>query len=121
MLGLLGLNKITLYIAGAVFLFGAATTTYYVWKRNIQHQALLEFNQKQMEQNAKDQAEFIRQQQEIANQQAEAARRLAQQNEELNRRMGGIDRFLNSSQAQDRPASDVLKQTIDRLRTGAAQ
>jgi len=116
-----GLSKITLYLLIAVFSVGGITTTYYVWKRNIQHQALLEFNQKQMEQNAKDQAEFIRQQQEIANQQAEAARRLAQQNEELNRRMGGIDRYLSSSQAQDRPASDVLKQTIDRLRAGAAQ
>ena len=112
-----GLNKITLYLFIAIFALGAATTTYYVWKRNVQHQALLEFNQRQLEQTAKDRAEFVRQQQEIATQQAEAARALNQQNDALNRRMGSIDRFLNSSQAQDRPASDILKQTIDRLRT----
>lgn len=116
-----GLSKITIYLLIAVVSMGGITTTYYVWKRNIQHQALLEFNQKQMEQNAKDQAEFIRQQQEIATQQAAAARALAEQNDALNRRMSGIDRYLTSSQAQDRPASDVLKQTIDRLRTGATQ
>ena len=121
MLGLLGLNKITLYIAGAVFLLGAATTTYYVWKRNIEHAALLEFNRQQMEQTAKDQAEFIRKQQEISEQQAAAARALAAQNDELNRRMSGIDRYLTSGQAQDRPASDVLKRTIDSLREGAAR
>ena len=116
-----GLSKITLYLLIAVFSVGGITTTYYVWKRNIQHQALLEFNQKQMEQNAKDQAEFIRQQQEIATQQAAAAKALAEQNEELNRRMSGIDRYLNSGQAQDRPASEVLKRTIDSLRPGATR
>lgn len=116
-----GLSKITLYLLIAVFSVGGITTTYYVWKRNIQHQALLEFNQRQMEQNAKDQAEFVRKQQEIAEQQAAAARQLQQQNEELNRRMSGIDRYLSSSSAQDRPSSEVLKQTIDRLRAGASQ
>jgi uncharacterized protein HemX len=116
-----GLSKIAIYLIIAAVSLGGVTTTYYVWKRNVRQQALMEFNQKQLEQSAKDQAEFMRQQQEIANQQAEAARRLAQQNDELNRRMSGIDRYLSSSQAQDRPASDVLKQTIDRLRAGAAQ
>jgi hypothetical protein len=112
-----GLSKIAIYLIIALFSMGAVTTTYYVWKRNIQHQALLEFNKAQMEQTAKDQAEYARQQQEIANQQAAAARALATQNEELNRRMGSIDRFLTTSQAQDRPASDILKQTIDRLQS----
>jgi len=116
-----GLSKITVYVFIALFSLGTITTTYYVWKRNIQREALLEFNRAQMEQNAKDQAEFMRQQQEISERQAAAARALAEQNEALNRRMSGIDRYLNSSQAQDRPASEVLKQTIDRLRNGTVQ
>jgi uncharacterized protein HemX len=116
-----GLNKLTLYLLIGLFSVGAAATTYYVWKRNIQNQARLEFNQKQLEQTAKEQAEFIRKQQEIADQQAAATRALTQQNEELNRRMSGIDRFLNSSQSQDRPSSEILKRTIEMLRTGTTQ
>jgi len=112
-----GLSKITVYLFIAIFSIGAITTTYYVWKHNIRQQALVEFNMQQLEQAAKDQAEFIRQQQEIAAQQAAASRALTQQNEALGRRMGSIDRFLSSSQAQDRPASDIIKQTLDRLRT----
>lgn len=111
-----GLSKITFYLLIAIFSVGAVTTTYYVWKRNIQHEAVLESNRQQMEQTIKDQAEFVRQQQEIATQQAAVSRAVALQNEALNRRMGSIDRFLQSSQAQDRPASDILRQTIDRLR-----
>lgn len=116
-----GLSKITVYIFIALFSMGAVTTTYYVWKRNIQHAALLEFNRQQMEQTQKDQAEFMRRQQEISDQQAAAARALAAQNEELTRRMSGIDRYLTSGQAQDRPASEVLRRTVDGLRAGAAQ
>lgn len=116
-----GLSKIAIYLLIALFSMGAITTTYYVWKRNIQHAALMEFNRQQLEQTQKDQAEFIRRQQEIADQQAEAARALAERNEELNRRMSDVDRYLTSGQAQDRPASDVLKQTIERLRQGATR
>lgn len=115
-----GLSKIAIYLLIALFSMGAVTTTYYVWKRNIQHAALLEFNRQQMEQNQKDQAEFIRRQQEISDQQAAAARALAAQNEELNRRMSGIDRYLTSGQAQDRPASEVLRRTVDSLRPAGA-
>jgi Flp pilus assembly protein TadB len=116
-----GLSKLAIYLIIALFSLGAVTTTYYVWKRNIQHQALLEFNRQQMEQTQKDQAELMRRQQEIADQQAEAARALVERNEELNRRMSDVDRYLTSGQAQDRPASDVLKQTIERLRSGASR
>lgn len=116
-----GISKLGIYVFIAVLSLGAVTTTYFVWRHNIRQQALLEFNMKQAEQTAKDQAEFIRQQQEIASQQAAAARALANQNDALSRRMSNIDRFLTSPQVQDRPASDVLKETIDRLRTETQQ
>lgn len=112
-----GFSKLSIYLFIAVLSLGALTTTYYVWKHNVRQQALLEFNMRQAEQTAKDQAEFARQQQEIAAQQAAAARALVDQNDALGRRMNSIDRFLTSSQAQDRPASNVLKETIERLRT----
>lgn len=116
-----GLDKIVVYVFIALFSVGAITATYFVWKHNVRQQALVEFNMQQMEQTVKDQAEFMRQQQEIASQQAAAARDLVNQNDALSRRMGSIDRFLTSSQAQDRPASNVLKETIERLRAESAQ
>lgn len=116
-----GLDKIGVYVLIAGLSLGAITTTYFVWKHNVRQQALVEFNMQQMEQTVKDQAEFMRQQQEIASQQAAAARDLVNQNDALSRRMGSIDRFLTSSQAQDRPASNVLKETIERLRVESAQ
>lgn len=116
-----GLSKLAIYLIIALFSVGAITTTYYVWKRNIQHAELMEFNRQQMEKIQKDQTEFMQRQREIADQQSAAARELAERNEELSRRMGDVDRYLSSSQAQDRPASDVLKQTIERLRSGASR
>ena len=62
MLGLLGLNKITTYIIAAIFVIGLITTTYYIWKKNIEHAALMDFNRQQMEKNAKDQALFLQKQ-----------------------------------------------------------
>jgi hypothetical protein len=64
-----GLSKIAIYLLIALFSLGGITTTYYVWKRNIEHAALLEFNRQQTEQTAKDQAEFIHKQQELAEKQ----------------------------------------------------
>lgn len=116
-----GLSKLTAYLLIAALSIGAVTTTYFVWKHNVRQQALLEFNMRQAEQTAKDQAEFIRQQQEIASQQAAAAQALVIQNDALGRRMNNIDRFLTSSQSQDRPASNILKETIERLRTETQQ
>lgn len=113
-----GFSKISIYVFIAIASIGAITTTYYVWKRSIEHAALLEFNRQQMEQTAKDQAEFIRKQQEISDQQAAATRALIEQNNTLNRKMSGIDNFLTSSQSQDKPSSEILKQTIERLSVG---
>jgi hypothetical protein len=121
MFSFLGLNKLTLYLLTGLVSIAAVTTTYFVWKHNIEYQAKLEFNQRQLEQTAKEQAEFIQKQQEIADQQAAATRALAIQNEEISRRMSGIDRYLNASQSQDRPSSEVLKRTIEMLQNGTTQ
>lgn len=114
-----GLNKITLYIFAAVFLFGAATTTYYVWKRNIEHAALLEFNRAQMEQNARDQQEFMRRQSEVAEDQRRVAAELAEQTRRIQTRMNRVSDMINTS--PDSPAPDVIRRTIEQLREGAGR
>lgn len=114
MLGLFGLNKVALYVIGALLLTGAITTTYYVWKSGIEQAAVLEFNKQQLEQNARDQAEFIRRQEEVAEQQRRAAADLAEQNRRLQGRVNSINQMIN--QAEDSPVPGVIRQTIERLR-----
>jgi hypothetical protein len=103
-----------------MFVFGTIGTAYYQWKKNIEHEALLEFNQKQMEKNIKDQQEFSKKQQEIAQQQQEASAMLIQQNAQLTSKIKSIDGYLSSDAAKkgDRPSSDVIKKTIDMIQQG---
>ncbi len=117
-LSLLGINRLWLYMALAVMAIGAVTTTYYVWKSSIEKAALMEFNRAQLEQNRKDQEEFRRRQEALEEQQREATRALLEQNREVQSRIETIQGNLNSpaAAAADRPASDVLKRTVEQLR-----
>lgn len=114
-----GLDRITIYIIGALFLVGAMTTTYYVWKRGVEQAAMMEFNRQQLEQNARDQAEFMRRQEEVAEQQRRAAAELAEQNRRIHQRVNSINQMIN--QSEDSPAPEIIKRTIDRLREDSAR
>jgi len=117
MLGLLSGNKLIIYIFIGVTLFGSAISLYYLWKRDVERQALLEFNQKQMEQSLKDQQEFLRNQEIISKAQQEATQDLLIENQKITRKLGSVSTYLNSADAKsnDRPASDILKKTIEQL------
>jgi hypothetical protein len=111
-----GLGKLGLYLVIALVISGALGGIYISWKRGIEHQAFLELNQRQLEQTIKEQEQFTRQQQAIAERQRAIAQEMAQRNMTLQRRVDQTNRIINSN-ANDRPASDVLKQTIDQLRS----
>ena len=115
------MTKIYVYIFIGLLIVGSVTGTYVAWKRNIEHQALLDFNQKQIEQSARDQEEFNRRQRELTARQEEIARDLRNKTEDLNRQMRGIDAALNSVEARksDRASSAVLQQTVEQLARGA--
>lgn len=117
-LSFLGINKLWLYLAVGVITVGLGLGGYYLWKSSIEQKALLEYNIKQLEQTVRDQEEFRRRQAALEDQQRQAARALEEQNRALTGRVQSIQRTLNSpeSVAADRPASDILKQTIDQLR-----
>lgn len=117
-LPLLGFSKLWLYAALAVMAVGAVTGTYYIWKSSIERAALMEFNQKQLEQTLKDQEEFRRRQEALEEQQREATRALLEQNRDVQNRIQSIQGNLNSpaTAASDRPASDILKRTVEQLR-----
>ena len=111
-----GLGKIGLYLVIALVISGALGGIYISWKRGIEHQAFLELNQRQLEQTVREQEQFTRQQQAIAERQRAIVQDMAQRNQTLQRRVDQTNRIINSN-ANDRPASDVLKQTIDQLRS----
>jgi uncharacterized membrane protein len=117
MLGLITGNKLITYIFIGVFLCGSVGGLYIFWKRDIERQALLEFNQKQMEQNLKDQQLFLEKQELISKAQQEATQDLIEQNQKISRNLGSVSTYLNSSDAKsvDRQASDILKKTIEQL------
>ena len=112
-----GLNKIGVYIFIGIMLVGSLTAAYYGWKRSVEQQALMEFNQKQMEQTLKDQKEFAEKQKLITEQQAQATQDLMEQNQRLSQKISSVNSFLSSKDAaaSDRPSSDVLKKTIEQL------
>lgn len=118
MFGLFGGSKILIYVFIATAVIGSIGTTYYVWKRSIQREALMEYNQKQLEQNLKDKEEYIRVQAEIAEKHEAEKKRLAEENEKLNAEISKINDYLDSVEAKkaDRPSSVVLRRTIENLR-----
>jgi hypothetical protein len=99
----------------------SVTGVYFAWKKNIEHQALLDFNQKQIEQSARDQEEYNRRQRELTAAQEEITRDLKRKTEDLDRQMRNIDGVLNSAEAKksDRASSAVLQQTVEQLARGA--
>lgn len=118
-LSLLGIKKIWLYVAIGTIAFATVTGIYFVWKHNVEQQALLYFNQQQLEQTVRDQEEFRQRQETIEEQQRQSARDLANENRRLRTRVQVIQDILNSPEtsASDRPASNILKQTVEQLRS----
>jgi hypothetical protein len=112
------MTRIYIYAIIAVVVFGALTGTYYSWRKSIERQALLEFNQKQLEQTMADQAEFRRKMQEIAEKQEAILKKNDEDRRAFEDKIKGAQTFIESEEARksDRPASELLKETIKRLK-----
>jgi predicted Holliday junction resolvase-like endonuclease len=112
------MTRIYIYGIIVIVVFGVLTGTYYSWRKSIERQALLEFNQKQLEQTLADQAEFRRKMQEIAEKQEEIIKRNAEDRKAFEDKINAAQSFIESEEARknDRPASDLLKETVKRLK-----
>jgi hypothetical protein len=120
MLSILGLNKISTVIFIGLACFTVLTGVYWVWKSNIEKHALLEYNSKQLEQSLLDQKLYIEKQKQIDENNRRIADKLLQENQKLSSKISSIDAYLASDEAskQNRPASKIIKNTIDMLRNG---
>ena len=112
------MSRIYFYAIAAFVVFSALTATYYSWRKGIERQALLEYNQKQLEQNVADQAEFRRKMQEIAKKQEEIIQKNTEERKAFEDKILNAQTYIDSEEARksDRPASNILKETVKRLK-----
>jgi hypothetical protein len=111
-------GRLQLYIIGGIMLFGVLSGIYYSWRKGIEREALLEYNQQQLEQNVKDQEAMRKQLQDINDKQKEIEAENAEVKKKFKDQMDIITTDLSSKEtaATDRPASDVLKKTVNKLK-----
>jgi hypothetical protein len=83
----------------------------------IRNEALASFNRQQLEIVAREQEEFARQSRILQETQIRIMQELSKKIEETEKKIADIDQFLESPDARkdDRPASNVLKETLRRL------
>ena len=112
------MGRIQLYIIGGILLFGALTGFYYHWRQGIEREALLEYNQKQLEQNIADQEAYRVKMQLIQKAQDELIKKNTEDKKVFEEKMNSARDYLDSAEAKksDRPASEVLKETVKKLK-----
>jgi len=110
------MGRIQLYIVGGILLFGALTGFYYQWRKGIEREALLEYNQTQIEQNIKDQAELKQKLIEITKKQVEIDAANSADKKVFKGKIDDINTEIDSKATIDRPSSDVLKKTVNKLK-----
>ena len=110
-------NKYIVY--GVLALLATAFLTAYVlmWKASIRREALLEFNNNQLERTIKDQETFITNLKTLNESQKKIIAETQKRNEEISKQLADIEIYLNSEEAKknDRPSSVVIRETIRRL------
>ena len=111
------LRPYLLKILGVSFVLLAAIYMYISWKHDIEHKAILEYNQKQMEQLVKDQALFRKNMDLVLENQKTLIENEKQFTIDIDKKLSSVNTFLSSDTAKklDRPSSEILKRTIQEL------
>lgn len=103
---------------GKYILIGAAALGLYFWWQNtIEQNALLRFNQSQMEEVVKNQKKVAEALSDIRQIQDQIIENEKQFKQNLDKKLSGINDFLNSEEAKklDRPSSEILKRTVKEI------
>jgi hypothetical protein len=110
------MNKLTLYIAIGIIAFGTLTGIYYKWRKDIEREALYEYNQAQIEQNIRDQQAMREKLDAMAAKQKEIEDANAADKKNFKDKMDAINTDIVSTNTVDRPSSEVLKKTVNKLK-----
>ena len=110
-------NKYTSYAIAAIIAISILTTYVVMWRSSIRKEALLEFNNKQLEQIIKDQEKNISDLNNINQITIKVLEELKARNDILEKQVGVLETYLNSTEVQksDRLSSDILNETIKQL------
>ena len=110
------MSRLYLYIVGGILAFSVLTGIYYSWRKSIEREALLEYNQAQIEQNIKDQQAMREKLDAMAAKQKEIEDANAADKKNFKDKMDAINTDIVSTNTVDRPSSDVLKKTVNKLK-----
>ena len=109
-------GRLQLYIFIGIISFGALTAFYYQWRKGIEREALLAYNQAQIEQNIKDQEVMKQKLLEIGTKQAEIEAANSADKKVFKGKLEEINSGIDSKGTVDRPASEILKKTVTKLK-----
>jgi uncharacterized protein HemX len=98
-------------------LAGLISVAYVGWKHQIEQTAQLEFNQQQLLKVIEDEKNFQEKMRSVQEAQKSIADDVAKQNQAIDDKLKSLDAYLNSKDTlkNDRPASIILKNTINQL------
>jgi curved DNA-binding protein CbpA len=109
-------GRLQVIIVGGIILFGLLSGLYYSWRKGIEREALLEYNQKQIEQNIADQKAMKEKLEAMDKIQTEIKAQNQAATKEFKDKMNNISSDIDSKKTVDRPASEVLKKTVNKLK-----
>lgn len=109
-------NKYVLYGALALIAITIITGAYFSWKAAIKQEALLEFNNKQLQEVVAEQQKTNQNMKIITERSKEIVDTMNKKNEELDLKFKNFQDFLSEEESKPSPeSSDVLKRTIREL------
>ncbi len=108
------LNNLSISTIGAIILAAMVGGGIYIWKKNVEDQAVIEYVQKQQEQIIKEQKELIDDLEANNKQSVEIIADLKDKQLNLNQKLKDLEAYLTTHK-DDKESSEVLKRTIKEL------
>ena len=101
-----------------IFIFVILSSGFAYWKTQIEKQALMAYNQKQLEQVMKDQQAFQAKMDELNSKQKDIEKDLTAQNNEIGIKMKSLEDYLYSAETKllEKPATIILKNTMSQMK-----
>jgi len=111
-------KRILTFLSVVFLSFAILATVYHGWIKNLEREALLEYNKAQLEQNLKDQETLKKQLDDINAKQKEVQAANEAEKQAFKDKIETISSELNSKEvvSSDRPASKVIKDTVNKLK-----
>jgi len=109
-------NKYVVYGVLALIAIAVATTYIVMWKASIKQEALLQFNNTQLEQVVQEQKKLNTNLKALSESSKVILDTMNQKNDELSTKLGGLEDYLKEEETKpSASSSEVLKRTIREL------